>query len=149
LKLCVAPSFALGLVLALLTACETDDVGSACPEMRTPFEPGATLEGDVARAQSPEVVEFDVNFTCYDPVCVITLGHAPYCSRQCTRDSQCPAGFGCQVVMNVGPFEGESFCVWKECGAVSDCGDPWVMGCEPVPELSLEQETRFCGFRTL
>ena len=137
-----------GVALALMAAgCQTHDVGTTCEGMEIPFEPGSTLEGDVTRAQAPEVIEFDVEFPCEDPVCVITLGHGAYCSRECSDDAHCPAGFTCSTVMGVGPFEGYRFCVWRQCTQDSDCGDPWLVGCEIVPELSLETPTRLCAFR--
>lgn len=132
---------------AMLVACVADDVGTVCDGMEVPFESGATFEGDVTRAQGVEIIEFNVEFPCEDPVCVATLARGAYCSRECSNDSHCPDGFSCVAVMNIGPFEGRTFCVWKECNAPSDCGDPWVMGCEVVPQLSLQNETRLCGFR--
>lgn len=127
--------------------CATPDVGQSCPDMTVPFESHSTIGSDVAQAQSPEAVEFNVTFPCEHPVCVLTLGHEPYCSKECTHDGQCPTGFACRPVMTVGPFAGVQFCVWKPCNRDTDCGDPWEYGCEVVPELSLEFETRLCRRR--
>jgi hypothetical protein len=146
---CAARLWRCGSVAALLACaigCETHDLGSPCPAMAIPFQPAEELDGGVQWAKGPEVVEFDVEFPCEDPVCVITLGHTPYCSRECATDANCPNGFQCRTVMDLGPFQGMRFCVWKTCAAPSDCGDPWVLGCERVPELSLQQETKVCRY---
>ena len=140
------------LVLAVGSlACQIKEVGSACPEMEVPVTAKTSFEADAERARGPESVEFNVRFGCdLDPVCIVTLGDdEAYCSQECFGQAQCPDGFDCLPVMQKGPFEGRQFCVWKECSTHADCGDPWLLECVVVKELSLgiDNEVKVCRFR--
>jgi hypothetical protein len=137
----------LCLALALLTACETNDIGQECTGMTIPTQNGATSEGDVLRAQGSEAVEYNTTFPCSDIVCVATLGTKPYCSKECVADVNCPVAFQCRTVMDYGPFATRSYCVWRECKRDQDCGDPWTIACKEVPELSLNTPFKVCSWR--
>lgn len=138
-----------GLLLAttglVLAACDSGDIGDVCDGMVVPDSqaPG----GDPTRTEGAELVEYNVLFPCDEPVCVATLGRGAYCSKECDRNGQCPTGFECREVMQLGPFAGRNFCVWSVCAVDSDCGNPWVAGCERVAELSLNGDVKLCKRR--
>lgn len=131
----------------LLTACETNDIGQPCPNMEVPNPGSATTDGNVARTEGSEIVEYNVKFPCESIVCVASVGKGAYCSKECTSSGECPGGFECRAVMDYGPFTNETFCVWRECTKDTDCGDPWVMGCKKVKETNVGVPLSFCEFR--
>ena len=135
------------LAVAWLSACADSDIGKECTGMQIPDPGGASSEGDILRAQGSEIVEYNATFPCSTTVCIATLGGGAYCTQECTRDEHCPPAFSCRAVMDLGPFAGETFCAWKECGSSNDCGDPDTYACTRVEELSLGTIVRLCDWR--
>jgi hypothetical protein len=118
------------LVLGGVLACQKDDIGIPCVGMNLPNAGGSTSEGDVIRAEGPEIVEYNVNFPCDGVVCVATIGSGGYCSKECTEDRECPQAFVCRTVQDYGPLADRKYCVWRQCKTDADCGDPWTMTCK-------------------
>jgi hypothetical protein len=128
----------LGL-LGALGACTQDDIGRPCRPRDEPALPTQTVGGE-----SPvlEVVALTRSADCETFQCLTYGGYTPFCTRTCSyamaekpgpactsngeckspqhcfeglcRDDDCPSGFECRTVQDVGPLQGQLFCVYKE-----------------------------------
>jgi hypothetical protein len=147
---------ALAASLAL-TACTTEDTGKLCddPNMSFPAEP-VTGENTII-----DVVNLYRNAKCETFQCLQHNGLHAYCTRSCTynpvpknakactndgdcssplhcngnvcNDDDCPAGFWCRTVQDVGPLAGQQFCVRHDnCRSTVDCDDAASMTCSYV-----------------
>ncbi len=55
------------------------------------------------------------------------------CSDGRCRDDDCPEGYWCKTVQDVGPLAGQRFCVFREgCQANGDCEDFSTMSCKKL-----------------
>lgn len=110
----------LGLVVAFVSGCNDDDVGTSCPQMQVPSgDNSASTSG----SQYPADVEVNTEFPCDSLTCVVSSGREPYCSRECVSDVNCPSAFTCSVLSTIGPLANRKFCVWRGCRAQLECGD--------------------------
>lgn len=177
----------VGSVLALTTAnCTKDDIGAAC-HPTTSAVPVETISGEQPML---EVIALQRSIDCETFQCLTYVGYDPFCTRTCTydskqgaactansdctqplhcydgfcRDDDCPAGFECRTVQDVGPLAGKLYCVYKvgcagsnrDCEALGDmecrrlgCFDkallatdtttPHTLTCEPQAQLSFCQ----------
>lgn len=133
------------VLISVLGACETHDIGQPCPQLLR-GQDAASSTGN--RAETQEVVEQNVAFPCEELICVATAGRPGYCSRKCREDAGCPDGFGCRVVQPVGPFAGQRFCAWKRCDSTKVCGNLKDFCCSPVPNSAPEEDIKYCNFKS-
>jgi hypothetical protein len=142
---------------ALLTfaGCKSHDLGKPCP-----IDSSGTLPTQPVGGESPliEVVTVQRATQCDSFQCLQDRGYAPYCTRDCTVDTggkvgpscstsadctqpqhcfqgrclgdDCPGGFECQQVQDVGPLADRLFCIYKEhCRSNRECEDLGTMEC--------------------
>ena len=113
------------LPLFVLIACtEPTDIGERCSE-------DATVVEDVLQPRDGENrIALDVSFErCFKFLCVSVNGNDPYCTQDCNRASDCPAGFTCERPIEFGPLSRE--CVddaSTDCSPQSYCvrADEWA-----------------------
>jgi hypothetical protein len=139
-------------VVMLVSGCTKDDLGQRCYPPADPNLPTQPISGE-----SPvlEVVAMQRSSDCDTFQCLSDRGYLPYCTRSCThgkvggacttnaqctgkqhcfqgtcRDDDCPGGFQCTTVQDVGPLEGQLFCVYLEsCTDNRSCGNLGEMDC--------------------
>jgi hypothetical protein len=142
--------------LFALVGCKSHDLGKPCTIKSSGVLPTQPVGGE-----SPliEVVTVQRATECDSFQCLEDRGYAAYCTRECAVDTtgkvgptcttsadctqpqhcfqgrclndDCPGGFECQTVQDVGPLEGKLFCVYKEhCrGSNRECEDLGTMEC--------------------
>lgn len=93
---------AMMLVAPALGACAEDDLFSDCPLSNSIQE---TCESGQASTDLTCVVA--EHPFCNEKICARYKGSAPFCSRSCSGDADCPGGSGCATVEKLGL----SFCV--------------------------------------
>ncbi len=137
-----------------LLACEEDDVGRECTPDQDPL-----LSGDPVGGEDPvtEVVSVSRDQECEAFVCLTHAGLEPYCTRECSydtpdrakscdsdadckkplhcfeglcQDDDCPKGFVCSGVQDVGPLAGKLYCVRNSCDESLDCEDVNKLSCK-------------------
>lgn len=144
--------------LLILAGCKSHDLGKACS-----LESSGELPTQPVGGESPliEVVTVQRSTACDSFQCLQSRGYAAYCTRECTVDTgkvgpacasnadcsqpqhcfegrclddDCPGGFQCQQVQDVGPLAGKLFCVYKDsCGGSNrECEDLGAMECVRV-----------------
>ncbi|HET6347147.1 MAG TPA: hypothetical protein VFH51_19600 [Myxococcota bacterium] len=144
-------------VAAALAACTTEDTGKLCgnPNSAYPSEP---VRGETATVT---VASLYRDSKCETFQCLQHNGLDAYCTRSCTynpvpkgakacltdgdclsplhcnggfcNDDDCPAGFWCRGVQDVGPLAGQQFCVRHDnCTSTFDCDDAGTMTCAPM-----------------
>lgn len=133
-------TIALVTPLALLSACETHDLGQSCE-----LDEEAMTSTD-SRTETTEVVIQDVSLLCDELICVGSDGREPYCSKKCRSDAACPDGFECRLVQEIGDLQSQEFCVWKRCEKRSDCGPSEEFCCELIEGSDPAQEFSLCAF---
>lgn len=142
--------------VALVAACESDDIGTRCePEgdAPSPTEPVAGEETLV------EVVALERDGDCESFQCLSHRGYPPYCTRECKYESDkgkacvsdadckkpdhcfegrcgeddCPQGFVCGRVHEMGRNADSLFCLRREnCGSNIDCEDLGNVSCQKL-----------------
>jgi hypothetical protein len=148
-------------LLGVALGCDDNDVGKLCglDEPLVDAEP-VTDEDPVV-----EVVGLQRDGVCESFQCLTHAGLPSYCTRECEYDEQtqaggcekdsdcddenhcfegvcqdddCPKGFVCAQVQEVGPLAEQLFCVRRECqiGKNVDCEDPGKIQCEHLGCLS-------------
>ncbi len=132
------------LLLAALAACDSNDIGQACPQLNEAGDAEVTAG---TRVETPEVVEQSVTFPCDEFICIASQGRAGYCSKRCREDAGCPDGFSCRVIQTLGDFAGQKFCAWKRCDSRSDCGAKEDFCCVPAPSPVAGEELKLCEFK--
>lgn len=82
------------LALSLLTACPEDEFFQPCPMSET------ILETCRAETQSTTLTCVVADHPlCDDKICATWEDSAPFCSRACAADADCPAGSTCQAYL--------------------------------------------------
>lgn len=147
----------LGFALTVGTlGCKEHDIGKPCQP-----DAGQDLPIDPIPGETPviEVVAMQRSTACETFQCLSHGGYDSYCTRTCSydidekigpactadadckrprhcyegrcRDDDCPEGFECRPVQDVGPLNGQLFCVYKEgCGhSNSECEALGEMEC--------------------
>lgn len=169
------PSAALAFVAVALAACAVEDTGKLCnnPNITFPNEP---VTGEVPVV---EVVGIARDTACETFQCIAHKGLAPYCSRQCTynaapanptacqsdsecaapkhchqgvcNNDDCPPGFWCRNVQDVGPLASQLYCVRRDkCKQPSDCGAIGQVSCVVLGCYDVCLETQgTCAFHAL
>lgn len=135
-----------------LSACDEHDLGRTCEP-----RPATPLPSDPIPTEQPLVEEVSIERAteCESFQCLTHGGYPSYCTRACSydgapgaecvtntecnrpehcyegrcQDDDCPAGFECRPVQDVGPLAGRLFCVYKE-----DCGGS-NRECEALGEM--------------
>lgn len=131
------------LLAAGLTACPSNDIGKPCPQLKLD---APALQTDGHRATTQEVVAQDPDYPCDQLVCIATLGHDSYCSKPCDHNNDCPTGFDCRVIQDVGPFAGRKFCAFARCSTADDCGSSDDFCCASDQGADPNQELGLCSF---
>jgi hypothetical protein len=147
----------LCLLLPLAAACGSNDIGKSCTPK--PMDP---LPSEPVGGEHPanEIVAMQRSGDCETFMCLTARGYPPYCSRTCQYDSStkkgpcttnaqckrplhcfegvcqdddCPSGFECRTIEDVGPEAGKLFCVQKEgCANNLDCEALGQVDCRHV-----------------
>lgn len=101
-----------------LAACQSSDLGKPCSG--TPIDACANpIDGETPVI---EVVGVQRDEACQSFQCLSQKGFGPYCTQSCGTAQDCPDGFTCQQVQNVGPLANQKFCVFQTgCTHNSDC----------------------------
>ena len=140
----------VAVTAGLTVACDAHDLGQPCPQLLSTADVPVTNPDDASttRRETPEVVGQDTIFPCDELVCIATDGSSGYCSKKCRSDSACPEGFACRVIMDIGPFAGESFCAWKRCTSRADCGHKKDFCCAGAADDGAvdELQVKVCSF---
>lgn len=139
----VLPLASVAALCATL-GCGGSDIGRPCPQLlgNTAANP---LDDNVL--ETPEIIEQSPSFPCHDLICVASAGRSPYCTASCEADKNCPRAFTCREVQTVGPFEGQKFCVWKNCESAADCGKGKC--CAPFPDANpVGEDQKQCALRS-
>ncbi len=142
--------------VAGIAGCTKDDIGKTCHPASVPELPPNPVGGE-----NPviEVVSLERSSECETFQCLTEGGYASFCTRDCTvdmssgnacttsadckapkhcfegqcRDDDCPSGFTCQHVQDVGPLANRLFCVYKDhCASNRDCEALGDMKCEKM-----------------
>ena len=119
------------LPILLLVACnEPTDIGERCSQDERIIE-------DVLQPREGENrIALDVSFErCYQFLCVSVNGNEPYCTQDCSRASDCPAGFTCERPIEFGQLSREcTDDAGLDCTPRSYCvrADEWATVGEPV-----------------
>ncbi len=151
----------LGCALCLhVVGCKKDDVGVACRPNPNP-EGSHDIPAEPINGEIPvlEVVSLGRSSDCETFQCLTYGGYAPFCTRECSydgfakgractessdckrpehcfegycRDDDCPDGFECRTVQDVGPLAGRLFCVNKTgcAGSNRECEALGTMECQ-------------------
>jgi hypothetical protein len=101
-------------------ACQTNDLGKPCGSALT------DLGTEPIAGEQPviEVVRIERDQACETFQCLTHRGLHPYCTRVCDQDGDCPTGFACEAVQEVGPLADKKYCVYKlGCQRNIDCKD--------------------------
>jgi len=136
----LATRLILSCACVVFAACEHDDIGEPCHPQSTATFPSETITGEEPVL---EVVSMQRSIECETFQCLSYGGYEAFCTRTCAyngkrgaacadntdcsrpqhcfegycRDDDCPSGFECRAIQNVGPLAGKLYCVYKEgCG---------------------------------
>jgi hypothetical protein len=112
------------LPLLIVIACEQPtDIGERCSQDE------AIVRNVLQPAAGENRIALDVSFErCFQFLCVSVNGNEPYCTQQCQRADDCPAGFTCEYPIEFGSLsrncEGDSR---SDCTAANYCvrADEW------------------------
>ncbi|MBN1962105.1 MAG: hypothetical protein JW841_14280 [Deltaproteobacteria bacterium] len=122
-------------IIALLN-CSSHDIGEACYPEGT-----GTISETTVSGENPvvEIVALQRSIDCETFQCLTYGGYESFCTRTCKydsekgsacsensncespkhcfegycRDDDCPAGFECRTIQDVGPLAGNLYCVYK------------------------------------
>ena len=160
-------SAAAALLAGVLCQCTTDDTGTACTNPNA-----TNISADTVQGENPvvEVIRLDRDPVCETFNCLTHLGIPSYCTRSCTNnsppaskvtcstdsdckwplhcnkgvcnDDDCPKGFVCKTIQDVGPLKDQDFCVRRtNCGNDLECENIGTLVCEPLACYDICAET--------
>jgi len=137
----------LAVVATAALGCETNDLGKACGTDATPL-PAEAIDGETPVV---EVVRIQRDSACETFQCLTHRGLAPYCTRVCDANRDCPTGFVCSAVQDSGPLADKRYCVFEDgCERNIDCGDLGHIRCAKLGCLdACELEPLGCDFHQL
>lgn len=151
-------SAAVVLLAASLCHCTTDDTGTACTNPNA-----TDISSDTVQGENPvvEVIRLDRDPVCETFNCLTHMGIPSYCTRTCKNndppsskqsctvdtdckfplhcnkgtcnDDDCPKGFVCKTIQDVGPLQNQEFCVRRSnCQGDFECEAIGTLSCEPL-----------------
>lgn len=129
--------------LLALVACNSEDTGTRCG---VEYDKWSSSAGEVIVGEEPIITDEQImqDGVCETFVCLNHYGIPPYCSRTCDDDqNECPDGFTCAAVQDLGAHAGDRYCVFSTCEKDSDCLDVKKYACTTFASTSADEEATF------